>query len=149
MGLVDHAREELKRAGYNVDFNKDTISSDSEYADAVAKSVLELLELFASQGHSGMSAAFTLNIFNQLARHKALSELTNKEDEWEDVSAMSNEPTWQSKRQSSCFTHDRKYYYDIDDPDNNIYEVDDEGKATGYATLKPRAERKLVAIKEV
>ena len=147
MAIVEHAKEELKLAGYNIDANVKDINSDHEYADYVAKSVLELLEVFAKQGHSGMSASFTLNLFNQLARQKNLTELTDNPNEWVDVSVQSGYTCYQSKRNSSCFSEDMKSYFDIDDPDNNIFEVDENGQTTGYATLKPKEERKMVELK--
>lgn len=155
MGLIEHAKEELKLAGYNIDKNVKDINSDHEYADMVAQSVLELIEVFAKQGHSGMSASFTLNIFNQLARHKNLTPLTNKPEEWVDMIETGMLPEdykgfrYQSKRCSSCFSKDLKDYYDIDDPENNIYERDEEGNFTGYASLKPEEERKLVELQNV
>lgn len=145
MGLVDHAEYELKIAGYNVDKKKD-INTDQDYADEVGRSALELIKVFAKQGHSGMSAQFTLKLFNRLAQHKALTELTDNPDEWQDLSSYigTGEKCYQSKRQSSCFSRDLKTYYDIDDPDNNIYGKD--GDAT-YSQLKPENERKILELK--
>lgn len=144
MNILEHAKNELKLAGYNLDA-KEKIESGKDYADNIAKAVLELLTVFANQHHSGMSANYVLRLFNQLATFKALTDLTDNPDEWEKVEG-SIADTWQSKRQSSCFSHDMKTYYDVDDPDNNIFEVGEDGKPTGYATLKPKNERKLVKM---
>ena len=52
------------------------------YCDSVYDSALELLEKFAEQDHSGMSAGLTLRIFNRLAKWKPLTPLTGDENEW-------------------------------------------------------------------
>ena len=154
MNLIEHAKIELEKAGYNINYDG-KIDSDQHYADEVAKSVLELLELFAKQEHSGMSASFTLNLFNHLARFKNLTPLTDDPDEWLDmveagmIQKNSQCSRYQNKRCASCFSKDLKTYYDIDDPDNNIYEMDENGKPTGYATLKPEIDRKMIELKHV
>lgn len=58
--LVNHATEQLKKAGL---FDK-----DSDYVGELGEGVLELITLFASQGHSGMSAELTIQLFERLAR---------------------------------------------------------------------------------
>jgi len=143
MGLIEHAKYELKLAGYNMDDK-----SEDNYAGIIGRAALDLIELFAKQGHSGFSSNVTLQIFNRLARFKPLTnELSDNPDEWNDITEQcSGEPTWQSKRNPSCFSHDMKTYYDIDDPDNNVYEKDDEGNLTGYACLKAKSERKMLEM---
>lgn len=39
---------------------------DSDYDGMIGTSILELSEAFAKQGHSGMSAAITVELFSQL-----------------------------------------------------------------------------------
>ena len=48
MNLIQHAQLELKLAGL---FNK-----DSDYGGEIGKAVLELVNVFEKQGHSGFSA---------------------------------------------------------------------------------------------
>lgn len=62
--LVNHANEQLKKAGL---FDK-----DSDYDGELGKGVLELITLFASQGHSGYSAEMTIQLFTKLARFEEL-----------------------------------------------------------------------------
>lgn len=66
MSLVDHVKNELKIAGL---FEK-----DSDYDGMIGTAVLELIEVFAKQGHSGCSAGIVLDIFNTVARYKTLGE---------------------------------------------------------------------------
>ncbi len=64
MGLVDHAEKELRRVGL---FDK-----DSDYDGMLGEDVLELIKLFAGQGHSGMSAEMSIQLFEKLARYQEL-----------------------------------------------------------------------------
>jgi len=101
--LIDYAKEEIKRAGL--------FDSDSDYNGMLGKAVMELIEVFSRQGHSGLSAHFTLGIFDKVARFKPLTSLTYKKDEWNKVT----EDTWQNKRDFSVFSKDGgKTHYSID-----------------------------------
>lgn len=96
--LVDYAKEELKRIGM--------IDSGEPYNDAVAKAILDLIELFASQGHSGFTAPYTVNAFKRLAMYKPLSPLTGEDSEWSEVGSG----VYQNKRYSAVFKEDGKAY---------------------------------------
>lgn len=110
--LVKHAEEELKLAGL---FDK-----DSDYEGMLGDAVLELVRVFAKQGHSGFSAQQTLAIFNEVASYKPLTPIGKSKDEWVNVSDMSNEKMWQNKRRGTTFSRDGgKTWYDIDDPKLN------------------------------
>lgn len=110
--LVAHAQKELKLAGL---FDK-----DSDYDGMLGEAVLELVKVFAKQGHSGFSAHQTLKIFNTVASYKPLTPIGTTEDEWMDISDISNDPLWQNTRRSSTFSRDGgKTWYDIDDPKLN------------------------------
>lgn len=114
--LVKHAKEELKLAGL---FDK-----DSDYDGMLGEAVLELVKVFAKQGHSGFSANWTLDVFDKVARYKPLTAIGTTKDEWMNVSDMSTEPTWQNRRRSSTFSRDGgKTWYDIDDPKLNNGDV--------------------------
>lgn len=100
--LVDYAKEELKRMGM--------IDSGEPYNDVVAKAILDLIELFASQGHSGFTAPYTVNVFKRLAMYKPLSPLTGEDSEWIEV-----EPgLYQNKRYSSVFKEKDGKVYNCD-----------------------------------
>lgn len=89
--LVDYAKDELKRIGM--------IDSGDPYNEWATKAILDLIELFASQDHSGFSAAYVVNAFNRLAMFKPLSPLTGKDDEWIEV----GDGLFQNKRYSAVF----------------------------------------------
>lgn len=99
--LVEHARRELETAGY--------FDDDSDYGGMLGDAVVELVELFAKQGHSGMSAMMTTALFEKLSSFKALTPLTTDPDEWVEV----GEYTWQNRRQSEAFSEDGGMTYHL------------------------------------
>jgi hypothetical protein len=109
-GLVDHAIEELNRAGL--------FDDDSDYGGMLGEAVVDLVEVFAEQGHSGMSAAMVSELFDRLSRYKTLTPITDNPDEWNDVTEMSGYPFWQNKRDSSYFSEDGgKTWWGLEDED--------------------------------
>lgn len=138
MNLTEHAIMELEKAGYKIG-PVDEIKTGDDYSNSIANSALELVKLFASQGHSGFSAQCTMHLFNTLANFGNLTPLTDNPDEWMDRSEMSNETIYQSKRNASCFSKDLKTYWDINADVNRVYEIED-GKETDYFSTKPESE---------
>jgi len=112
--LTDFAKKELQLAGL---FDK-----DSDYDGMIGEAVMDLIQKFADQGHSGFSAGLTTSIFNKLAEYKPLTELTDNPEEWMDVNdarSPDHKPDWQSKRCPTCFSTDEgKTYYDLDELGN-------------------------------
>lgn len=108
--LLKHARAELTRAGL--------LSADADYDGQVGATVLRMIEAFSGYGHSGGSAAMTLEIFNRVARFQTLGPITDDPDEWMRVNPGDEEVgVWQNRRQGSLFSNDGgKTYYDIDEP---------------------------------
>lgn len=116
--LEDHAKRELELAGL---FDK-----DSDYDGMLGEAVLELVKVFAKQGHSGFSAAMTLKLFNEVANFKPLTPIGKSKDEWMDVAEMTadGKGMWQNLRRSTTFSRDGgKTWYDIDDPSLNNGDV--------------------------
>ena len=100
--LVDYAKDELKRIGM--------IDSGEAYNDLATKAILDLIELFSSQGHSGFSAPYVINVFSRLAMFKPLSPLTGDDDEWNEVS----DGLFQNKRYSAVFKNKDGVTYNVD-----------------------------------
>ena len=99
--LVDYAKEELERIGM--------IDSGEPYNDLVAKAILDLIELFDSQGHSGFTASYTVNVFKRLAMYEPLTPLTGEDSEWNEI-----EPGfYQNKRYSAVFKEKDGKAYNI------------------------------------
>ena len=104
--LYEHSKDELIRAGV---FDK-----DADYGGLLGNAVMELIETFRKQGHSGMSAQLTLDLFNRCAQYGNLTPITSSADEWDDVSEMSGYPHWQNKRNSKYFSKDGgKSWYSV------------------------------------
>ena len=96
MGLVSKAKQEFQLLGWE--------NSDDEMQKLACENVIELLETFSKQGHSGFSAMYILDIFEKLVRHEPLTALTGSEEEWEDLSSFgSPEPVFQNRRFSEVF----------------------------------------------
>ncbi|KKM65232.1 hypothetical protein LCGC14_1493360 [marine sediment metagenome] len=100
MGLVEHAERELRVAGF--------YDEDSDYSGMLAEAVMELIKLFAKQGHSGFSAGRTRQIFGKLADYQPLLPLTGDDDEWNEC----HDGMFQNNRCSHVFK-DKTGTYDI------------------------------------
>lgn len=92
--LVGHAERELRLAGL--------FDDDADYGGAIAEAAMQIVRTFASQGHSGGSAAMTLAIVEKLLRFETLTPLTSNRDEWTEVA----DGMWQSKRNPAVFSSD-------------------------------------------
>ena len=106
MSLIDHARLELQMAGL---FDK-----DSDYKGMIGEAVMELIEVFTKQGHSGMSAPYVADLFHKLANYEPLQPITGKDEEWGDVRDFDDgKPWYQNKRCSAMFKDgkDGEAYY--------------------------------------
>lgn len=92
--LVSFAYNELHAAGL--------FGEDSDYGGMIGDAVMELVQAFADQGHSGMSASLVIGILAKVLAYEPLSPLTGADDEWIDISEeMGGRNTlWQNKR---CF----------------------------------------------
>ena len=95
MGLTERAKLELQMAGL--------FDDDSDYNGAIGEAVMELIEVFDKQGHSGMSAPYVVSIFEKLANFKPLLPITGKDEEWGDISISDGQPWYQNKRCSAIF----------------------------------------------
>jgi len=110
--FASFAKEELDRSGW--------MTEESDYSGMVGEAVLELCEVLSKQGHSGMSAALTVELFDCLAEWKPLSPITDSPDEWMVIEEERQPPgapkLWQSRRSPGCFSTDGGHtYYDIDE----------------------------------
>lgn len=72
------------------------------------KEILELIDVFSKQGHSGFSASYVSYMFNKLANYKILSPL--KDTGWNEI----ENGYYQNDRLSSVFKNDTYGTYDVD-----------------------------------
>lgn len=94
--LLEHARNELKLIGMTED-------ADDEMNAAMTKDILQLIEIFSEQGHSGFSANYCISMFEKLARYETIAPLTGEDSEWTDVGAYEGRTVYQNKRASNVF----------------------------------------------
>lgn len=105
--LVEHAEAELRRAGL--------LDKDSDYAGMAGEAVLELMKVFAAQGHSGGSAPLVAGLFQRLATYQLLTPLENPTKTGEYIVHDECGGVHQCTRKSSVFSDDGgKRWYDID-----------------------------------
>lgn len=92
--LVKWAEEELNRL----------VKNDDEMQKEINKDILDVVKLFAEQGHSGFSASYALRIIKRLLDWKPIQPLTGEDDEWADVPSYDKgDNTQQNKRCSAVF----------------------------------------------
>lgn len=77
--LLSHAKRELEFAGYDLNQKEDDPNK------WICENLIELLGVFSSQGHSGFSAPYCVDMFSKLARFEPLTPLTGGDDEWLEV----------------------------------------------------------------
>ena len=95
MSLIQHAKKELETIG--------AFSEEGDfYGGMTGQSVMELIEVFSKQGHSGMSADIVSSVFNKLANYETISPLTGNDDEWNRLD-YGEEIEYQNKRNSAVF----------------------------------------------
>jgi hypothetical protein len=99
MSLIEYAEEEIKAAGLN--------DPDSDYNGNIGKAVLELIQVFSNQGHSGMSASIVRELFSKLSKYEPLLPITGGENEWVEVS----DSLFQNNRLSNVFKQNGRIYY--------------------------------------
>lgn len=93
--LVKHAQKELELIGA---FSED----DDFYGGSTGKAVMELIEVFSKQGHSGTSASIVAHLFNKLAKYEPIAPVMGTDDEWVEVS----KGLWQNNRLTAVFKHE-------------------------------------------
>ena len=112
------AVEEMKRIGFLFDEDDYPIEDPTDDFDMnaeMAMCVLEVLDVFAKQGHSGMSASYCLQILEKTMKFEPLTPLTGDDDEWNHINdeRTGNNPVYQNKRCSHVFKENGEAY-DID-----------------------------------
>lgn len=121
--LRRHALREFKAVGYlPIDQCEDGPNKWMQ------ENVLELLEVFSKQGHSGFSASYCRDMFQKLAAYEPLVPLSGADDEWNDVGGISGYPILQNNRCSHVFKENGRAY----DIDGVVFEEPDGCRFTGF-----------------
>lgn len=100
--LINHAKRELNLIYPHADLGPEDL-------DFMAQAcVLELIEVFAKQGHSGSSAPYVINLFSKLASFKPVTPLEDNDEDWIEVGPN----IWQNRRDAAVFKdEDNRPYY--------------------------------------
>lgn len=120
MSLVEYAKSELAKIGRD----------EEGLQDLINKNILDIVEMFSEQGHSGFSAGYALSVLERLLRYKPLTPLTGEPDEWNDTGHGSK----QNKRCFSVFLDGDKAH------DNDAIIVSDNGGITWFTSGRFRKE---------
>jgi hypothetical protein len=92
--LMKHAKRELLALGY------DPNQIEEDPNKWMQEDVLELIEVFSKQGHSGHSAPYCIRLFAKLALFEPACPLTGEQSEWNEVEKGK---LWQNNRCSHVF----------------------------------------------
>lgn len=94
MNLVEFSKMELDRI-----LNTCEEDDSKEIQQKINDDILQIVQIFSEQGHTGFTANYALNILERLLRYQPLSALTGEDDEWEDTSSFGSDQTsYQNKR---------------------------------------------------
>lgn len=108
MNLYEHAKSELDLI-YSEELLKDDISR------TMYDNILQLIEVFSKQGHSGHSASYCAGAFNQLAKFEILTPIVDNSDEWNaidsDMLPNKKNTLFQNNRISTVFKENGRSYY--------------------------------------
>lgn len=119
MDLIEFAKSELDR-----------IKKDDDGLQEMANStILEIVEKFTEQGHSGFSFHYVLSILDRVLRFKPITPLTGEDDEWVEV----GRGVYQNKRCSSVFKDEDGFSHD-----NDAVVVSDNGGITWFHSKRFR-----------
>jgi len=126
--MLQYAKSELDRIGMTED--------GYEYNAMGRNAILELVEKFAEQGHSGFSASYVTNCLEKLLRWEPLSPLTGEDSEWT-LLEYDDETRYQNKRCSRVFKDFDGRAYDIEGKVFwDWYTNEDGEKSKSYFTCK-------------
>lgn len=116
MNLVDFAKVELDKI---IKDSKD--DSEIEMQKEINKDILEIINVFAKQGHSGFTADYCIRVLSRLLRYKPLTPLTGEDDEWEsnpfDTELLQNKrypAVFKDVKNGNAFNTEAKIFSDDD-----------------------------------
>lgn len=92
----------IEKAKYELDLILKQCEGDEEAVkmqEAINKDILDLVEMFANQGHSGFTAGYVINALMPLLKQSFLTPLTGEDDEWIEVT----DGVFQNKREGRIF----------------------------------------------
>lgn len=127
--LIEHAKREFIAVGYTPLDQPQEDGPDKWIQEAV----LELLEVFEKQGHSGMSAPYCVGYFEKLAMFEPLTPLTGDDSEWNECS----DGVFQNNRCSHVFKDNKRFNGQAYDIHGRIFREPDGGCYTSSESAVP------------
>lgn len=100
--LIGHAKREFSSVWPEQD----------DMQDLMKQNIIELLQVFSAQGHSGFSAGYCISAFEKLAMFKPIGPLTGEAHEWSEP--YCHEGTCQNRRDGRVFKEADGTAYFID-----------------------------------
>lgn len=100
--IIEHAKQEFKIAGY-IPVDEDQEDGPNKW---IQENILELIEVFEKQGHSGFSASYCVKVFSKLAMFEPMTPLTGEDSEWNKI----GENLFQNNRCGHVFKENGKTY---------------------------------------
>lgn len=125
--LVTFARRELVAAGMDPDSKEDGPNK------WIAENVLELVRVFAEQGHSGSSAPYCIRLFSTLAAFEPWGPLKGDDSEWMEV----GEGVFQNLRCSHVFKQADRFDGQAYDLDGRIFREPSGACYTSHESMVP------------
>ena len=115
-GLRSFADRELRAMGYSPEGEEDPNKW-------IYENIMDLLDVFCEQGHSGTSAMWVIKIFERLTRYQPLGPLTGADSEWNQI----GDDLWQNNRCYHVFKGADGQAYDMAglifrDPNGTTYQ---------------------------
>ncbi len=127
--LEQHALAELKAIGYTP-LGQPQEDGPNKW---IQENVLELIRVFAAQGHSGFSAPYCIRLFTKLANFEPIAPLTGEDDEWNEVS----DGVFQNKRCSHVFKDNDRFGGQAYDIEGRVFRYPDGSCYTGKDSFVP------------
>lgn len=97
----------------NIIINKCEDEDSRKMQEAITRDILQIVQMFAEQGHSGFSANYAISLIEKLLRYEPLTELTGNENEWTKLECI-DDGCYQNKRCSRIFKDEGGQAYDLE-----------------------------------
>ena len=110
--LIKFAQDELDRIAEGCKNDKE----EYDMQQVINKDIMDIIKTFSKQGHTGMTAGYTISMLSRLLNYKPITPLTGEEDEWEDVSDIYNDGIkhYQNKRCPAVFKDEDGKCYNVE-----------------------------------
>lgn len=146
MELVNFAKSELDIILKNCEDEE-----AKEMQQKMNENIVEIVKVFAQQGHSGFSAGYAINLIEKLLKYEPITPLTGEDSEWIELN-YNDDTAYQNKRCSRVFKDKDGRAYDIEGKvfsDNNgkSWYIKGGGESRTYIEFPyvPKTEKILVS----